>query len=113
MSDADKIRFHYLKADGYRDCHCDGIYGGPTPNGQLWAGFFSERGPVPREAVHQLLPVDSDPTKHKLGDMIPGDSVVKDGIVRTLQCGIHLNLATALHLREWLEKQISILESQP
>ena len=113
MAEIDKIRLHYLKCDGYRDNPCDGVFGGPTPSGQLWIGFFSERSPVPQEAVHALLPVDGDPSARKIGDLIAAESKLKDGIIRTLQCGLHMNVQTAIIMRDWLTAQIKTIEGEP
>lgn len=111
MPDQAKIKFHYLKASAYRECHIDGVVGGPTARG-LWFSGFSERGPVPQVAVHSVKPVDGQPDLLALGEMIQADSESKEGIIRTLEVGLHMDLETAAVLHEWLDRQIGILKKR-
>jgi hypothetical protein len=105
-----KITFHYLKSSGYRDTHCDGIFGGMTPGGgYLWIGFFSERTPVPKEAVHEAIPVEGGVTAGKL---ISEESDVKEGVIRTLEAGVFMDLGLAETFKTWLEGHIVELKKR-
>lgn len=107
MADEKIVTFHYLKSELFRECHCDGIYGGMTPNGGLWISFFSERSPVPREAVHKALamPGMGEGTVG-VGELIKDKSKMRDGIIRTLESGVFMTLETAEALHKWLEGHI-------
>ena len=109
MEETGKVRFHYLKTSSYRDCHCDGVFGGRTPNGSLWIGFFSERAPVPKEAVHIAIPVSGQPGAFSVGEFLTEESDVKAGIIRTLEVGVFMNLETAETFQKWLEGHIGEL----
>ena len=108
-----KISVHYLKSLHFRECHVDGAVGGATTKtDHIWLGLYSERGPIPAEAVHTVVPVDSDPDIYQLGELIPDETKTKLGIIRTMEVGLHLDLATAKQIHDWLGKHISALEEQ-
>jgi hypothetical protein len=113
MAARDKITFHYLKGSGYRDSHCDGVFGGMTPGGgYLWIGFFSERNPVPREAVHEAIPVDNVDGGVRPGKLISEESDVKEGVIRTLEAGVFIDLSLAENLKNWLEAHIAQMKER-
>jgi hypothetical protein len=102
-----KIKFHYLKSSGYRDSHCDGVFGGMTPGGgYLWIGFFSERTPVPKEAVHEAIPVAGVEGGVAAGRLISEESDVKEGVIRTLEAGVFMDIGLAENFKNWLEGHI-------
>ena len=105
MTEQARIKFHYIKAGAFRECHISGVIGGPTSSG-LWFGAFSERSPVPQTAVHVVQPVDGQPDVLSLGEMIRGESESKDGIIRTLEVGLHMDIATAETLYQWLGRHL-------
>jgi len=112
MTDQAKIKFHYLKSESFRECHCDGIFGGMTPNGHLWVSFFSERTAIPREAVHKAVPVAGVEGAVAIGDLIPEETKVRDGIIRTVEAGVFMTVETAEALQKWLEGHISEIKKR-
>ena len=105
-----RVSIHYLKSEQFRECHVDGAVGGQTPKGSVWIGLYSERLPIPLEAVHDLKPVDGAPNDLALGEMNEDATKTKTGIIRTLEVGLHLDLATARALYEWLGEVDAIRE---
>ena len=52
--DANVIRFHFIKAEQFRNIHVDGAHGGVTPKGLIQVAIYNERVPIPREVVHTV-----------------------------------------------------------
>ena len=108
-----RITFHYLKSAGYRDSHCDGVFGGMTPGGgYLWIGFFSERAPVPKEAVHEAIPVSGIEGGMAAGRLITEESDAKEGVIRTLEAGVFMDLGLAENFKKWLEDHIAQMKQR-
>jgi hypothetical protein len=108
-----KITFHYLKSSGYRDTHCDGVFGGMTPGGgYLWIGFFSERTPVPKEAVHEAIPVAGIEDGVAAGRLISEESDIKEGVIRTLEAGVFMDVNLAENFKKWLEGHINEMKKR-
>jgi hypothetical protein len=94
---ASTIRFHYIKSPLYRNVVVSGVHGGVTPSGRgLHMALFSERGPIPQQAVHEL--VDG-----RLGQELLDQRVTKQDVVREVEVGVHLDWASAQALAKWLE----------
>lgn len=98
------IRFHYIKAAQFRDIHIDGVHGGPTPKGLIQMSVFCERFPIPRETVHGLGP---DGT---LGPERRDERVAKEGIVRSVEASLIMDLSVAQSLHKWLGNHIEALQ---
>jgi hypothetical protein len=96
------VTFHYLKSPDFRTIHADGIIGGITPQGILHGSLWAQRAPIPREVTMVVEP------DGKLGQEVA--RVGRDGVVRELQVDVMFNLAAALEIRDWLDKQIEQLE---
>ena len=96
------IEFHYIKSNGFRVIHADGVWGGPTPRGYLTMAFYSERHPIPLKLTHEIKPEGT------LGDPIDRDT--KEGIVREVEVEVMLDLDMAKSLLPWLEEKIEALE---
>jgi hypothetical protein len=97
------IEFHYLKSNDFRTVHADGAYGGPTPQGGLFVSFYVERPPIPQR---MKFVVDED---GKLETEVERES--KSGMIREVDCGVSMSLATAKAFKDWLESQIEVIES--
>lgn len=95
-----EIKFHLIKTSSYRTYYFDGVFGGLTPKGKIYAELFVERQPTPTEMVHDIK---SDLT---LGDERREQRESKDGIIREIECGIMMDLKTAIAFKEWLEDKI-------
>lgn len=97
-----EMGFHYIKSPLYRTIHCDGVFGGVTPNGHIDASMFSERYPIPTYV------------KQKLDGMTLGEEIeraTRDGIVREIEVGIFMTLEAATLLHAWLGEKIGQLST--
>ena len=48
---SNKLKFKYVIPENLPDCYINGVFGGVTPRGEIHAHFFSERNPIPKEAL--------------------------------------------------------------
>ena len=99
-----KIRFHYIKANGFRVIHIDGAHGGITPRGAIFAALYSERSPIPETTTH---PIAEDGT---LGEENKEDRKAREGIVREVEVGIMMDLGSAEAFHQWLGNHIKTLK---
>lgn len=112
QSAAPSLTVNYLKSTDFREVACDGALGGPTPNGSLWLAFYTERFPLPRLVRHKL--------KHTAKEgvfTIDAETPVeplegREGIIRNVEFGVYMSVATAEHLHEWLGRNIAALKGQ-
>jgi hypothetical protein len=88
----------YIKSNFFRVIHADGVWGGPTLQGNIQACFFSERAPIPRRVVYR---VSEDAT---VGDEIIEERVSRDSMVREVEVEVVLSLQTAKILRDWCRR---------
>jgi hypothetical protein len=102
------IDVNYLKPHYFRESACDGILGGPTPQGKLWIGFYTERLPLPRIIRHKIVETEKGQFRidgHDQG--LPIES--RSGIIRNMEFGAFLSVETAKQLHTWLGDQISAI----
>jgi hypothetical protein len=99
-----EITFHYIKSSFFRVIHCNGFFGGVTPNLEIHMSPYNERNPIPQSSVQEVKP---DGT---LGDEIRERRVARDGMVREIEVDIYMNLGVAKSLRTWLDGKITELE---
>ena len=104
LDNMNQIEFHYLKTNNYRSFHVDGAYGGITPNGNIYMELFLERAPTPKSVLHEF---DEDGS---LGKELSRQS--KTGLIREVEAGLVLNLATAEAIEKWLAEKIEVLKSR-
>lgn len=98
-----EIELHYLKANSYRSFHVDGVFGGITPRGNIYMELFLERSPTPKKTIHKL---NDDGL---LGKEVSREG--KTGLIREIEAGLVLDLATAEIVNDWLAKKIKMLKS--
>lgn len=102
---------NYLKAADYREVSCDGAFGGPTPQGKLWIGFFSERYPIPRVIAFPAQPNPDDPTSMKLDETVtPAFIDSRQGLIRNVEFGAYISLEAAERLHVWLGTKIAEMQ---
>lgn len=94
----ENLEFHYLKTNNYRTYHVDGIFGGLTPQGNIYAELFLERAPTPKKVTHRL---EKNGT---LGEEIARES--KRGMIREVEAGVVMDLKTAELFQGWLKEKI-------
>ena len=98
------VDFHYIKSNGFRAVHADGVWGGATPRGYITMSFYSERHPIPRRLTHKIKPDET------LGSEVDRDS--REGFIREVEVEVMVDLAMAKALIPWLKEKISVLEGQ-
>jgi hypothetical protein len=97
---AGKLKFHYVKSVHYRTLHADGIWGGPTPTTDgIYIAFYNQRFPIAQTTIHEIRP---DGT---LGKELSREG--KDGVIREVEVGVTVDVATAHHLHKWLTEQLA------
>ena len=109
-SPPESVEFHYVKSNGFRVVHADGVWGGPTPRGYITMSFYSERAPIPRKISLELKPPEPNSSNRILGQEIVRDS--KDGLVREVEVEVMVDLEMAKSLLKWLRGKVRVLEGQ-
>lgn len=100
-----EIKFFYNKTPGHLEIKADGAIGGLSPTGtHIAMSVYTERHAIPRVVVQEL---SDDGT---LGAEILEKRESKDGVVREVQATLHMDLAQAKAVQEWLTKQIEQME---
>lgn len=104
MSDKN-IKFKYIFADDYNPKYVNGAYGGITPKGEITVNFFFERQGLPISETHEIA------TDGKLSNSIdtePED--LQKSMIRFVDTGVILNLASAKEIISWLSEKVEFLE---
>lgn len=94
------VRFHHRKVEGFRTILVDGAFGGPTPAGKISVVLFHERVPIPRVTVHEVG--EDGKLRDERRELREGE----DGILRSLEAELVLDVDAAERLRNWLTEQI-------
>ena len=92
----DQATFYFTESSHHRVVHGDGVWGGPTPQGNIAIGFFSERGTLPKKVIHAI-------SEGKLREEV--DRNIESGFVRELDFTVLVSPATAHFIAEWLKEQ--------
>ena len=105
---APNITINYLKSISFREVACDGVLGGPTPQGNVWLAFYTERFPIPRIIRHQIRRTDQDAfVLEEPGETIEG----RHGIIRNVEFGVYMSVKTAEQLHEWLSRNLEKIKA--
>lgn len=104
----EKIKFKYLFDKSYNPVYCTGGFGGLTPRDEIILNFFMERHPIPYSETREVT------ASGGLGDVIDiepkeDSNIVK--VIRSVECGVIMDLKTAKEIRDWLDTHIDELES--
>ena len=92
-----KIGLRFKKDDDYRLIPVNGVWGGPTPRGDIIVDFFHESQSLP-EKVTQALSPDG-----QLGEVLERKPL--DTVQRTVFVGIVLNVEQAESIGRWLQEK--------
>jgi hypothetical protein len=92
-----RIVIEYLKSQHFRVIHVDGGIGGPTPSGHIHLAVFSERPAIPRRLV-------ADVSGGAIGDPIPEETVVRDGMIREMDIDMVMSMSAAEEIGKLLTK---------
>lgn len=93
------ITYKYNKVPGYRTYSVDGAFGGLAPKNKIYVEFFAEKRALPRFTRHEVL------ENGAIGEPI-GHAPDKE-ILREVECGIYLDINTAISLADWLNKRVA------
>jgi hypothetical protein len=109
-----KVQFHYIKGPSYRESACHGVIGGPTPQGKIWMGFFTERNPLPRMVEFHILPPADGSTSIQFNEAATTPDLIdtKEGVVRHVEFGTYLDLDVAERLQNWLAERIAMVKGK-
>ena len=98
------VELHYIKSSNFRVVHCDGVWGGLTPRGNIAMNCFSERSAIPTKVEHKLTPDGS------LGEEILRES--KGGVVREIEIEVLLDMNMAKSVLAWLTDRVAEAEER-
>jgi hypothetical protein len=105
MSDSSvKAKFDFIKSPAFRVIHADGMFGGPTPRGNLFISFYSERFPIPTSTVHEVK------ASGELGEEIRSERTGRTGVLREVEVGVECDLEVAKAFSTWLQQKIGEIE---
>jgi len=97
------IEVYYEKSNFFRVIHADGIFGGPTPSGNMHVAFFSQRSPLPKKSS---LNIGSD------GSSTETVTDTKTGVFREIEVDVMMDLNTSLAFHIWFSQHLSVLRKQ-
>ena len=97
-----RVTAFYQKSPSFRTIHVDGIFGGPSPQGLIQMGLFSERLAIPTEIDYGVT------TEGILGSEVGRRG--KRGIVRELEINAMMTTEIAQSLRDWLDRHLKFLQ---
>jgi hypothetical protein len=99
-----KITFKYRDASSFRALRASGVLGGPTPTGEIYMGFYTQRPPTPETT---FLNLDQHGRAVGAEDM---SGIEQDTLIREMEIGITLDLSTAVAIRTWLDGHIKSIQ---
>ena len=94
------IKYLFKKDDDYRIIPANGVWGGPTPRGDIRADFFCEFESLPKEIHHA---VDEDGRLGQELKRIPSTEDIT--IQRNFLVGMILTVEQADSIGRWLQKK--------
>lgn len=92
-ADKRRITTHFIKSANFRPVLVNGVIGGVTPHGQVYAAVYTERMAIPQSVVYELK-------DGGLGKAV--ERVGKTGVVREMDAGLLFDEATARSVAKWL-----------
>jgi hypothetical protein len=102
-----KIKYKYKFSDVYNPVYVNGAHGGVSSQGEIILNFYLERQAIPRSQSYPIV-------EGRLGSEILSESEPTDfrnSFVRFIETGVVLNVKTAKDIRDFLDQQITLLES--
>lgn len=98
-----EIQSKYIKSGVSPALHADGIFGGVTPNGQLYIAFFSEHVRIPDAAI-----LRRDPQGENYRPVEP--PAKSPDLVRDVGVEVIMTLQVARAFRAWLDTRLKMVE---
>jgi hypothetical protein len=106
MSDH-SIKFKYIFSKDYNPRYVNGAYGGVTPKGEITVNFYFERQGLPISQEHGIT--DDGRLSNEIKSE-PED--LQKSMIRFVDTGVILNLATAKAIISWLSHKVEFLEEK-
>jgi len=106
MSDKE-IKFKYIFSKDYNPKYANGAYGGITPKGEITVNFYFERQGLPNTQTHKI----SDEGKLS-NDIETEPKDLLKSMIRFVDTGVILNLASAKDLIAWLTEKVELFEKK-
>lgn len=104
----EKLAFRYTYSVDHKDVRVDGALGGPSPRGDgISMSVYTEASTLPELVVHELT------SDGHLGPEIQGEREPISSVDRRVHVTLHMRLADAKALHDWIGNQISMLEKGP
>lgn len=99
-----RVRFYYERDPGHSIAFASGMFGGATPNGNIYIGFFVDHPPIPEQITHEII------DGRQLGPEVATEHVQRqEGFTRTISSEVIMTLETATLFRDWLQKNIDAI----
>lgn len=102
--DVNHINFRYIKSNHFRVTHADGVWGGLTPQFNLYIAPYNERQPMPDQVSHSIT------SEGRLGEEIVANRIASEAIIRELETGIVMTLPVAKALASWIMQLVDQVE---
>lgn len=99
-----KITFRFEKDDDYRIISVNGVWGGPTPRGDIMVDLFHEAQSLPEEVTHETT------TDGQLGNEI--ERTPPGTLQRTVMVGLTLTVDQAESIGLWLQNTARQIREQ-
>lgn len=96
------IVINYVCPAENKDLYVNGLWGGVTPRGEIYAHFYSERHPIPQKVTHMI----EDDGKVSF----PGEIEKKADATRIVQASLVMDVFSAKAIRDWFNNHIEIIE---
>lgn len=93
--DEKKIKVLFSRSRDYRTVSATGIYGGPTPSGEILCNFFIE---------HVIFPDELEITLAPTGEKESEKQLFREGksFIREIQIGVMMSPHVAKSIGEWM-----------
>jgi hypothetical protein len=106
-----RVQFHYVWTPGYREVACHGVTGHVTPQGKLWMALYSERASAPSMVEFEAVPAPDTPGALRVNERSPPVRIEStQGVVRSIELGVYLDLGAAERLHAWLGESIRLMQ---
>jgi hypothetical protein len=93
----EKVAISFEESKNYFTAPVNGVWGGPTTDGELCASFYHERNSLPN-----LIEAD---VEDGIANVEQGERIARGDFVRELQATFVMRPETAISIGEWLIKR--------
>lgn len=105
MSAPSRLKFDFIKSNGFRVIYVDGVWGGIRPDLTFHMSLYNERHAIPRS-----ITVDLDPENLTAGQVVEVEK--REAVVREVEVCAIIDMSTAKALKDWLEAHIEEAEQR-